>query len=381
MAQVNLGRVQGGGFFYSSATSGTSIVKSTLSPSGLVPLVGDSVVFPNGDVRKVTSVSGDTVTCGSVLTSFKGPQGATGAAGANGTSSSIVKTGAEWESQDPVLGSGVFGYDSTNDILKVGDGSSAWSERYPLTMSLPAPPSFEAATWAEIAQICADGRAAEVFAVGDEKDIELSTGEVITLVILDFDHDDLADGSGKAPMTIGMKHLLATTYQMNSSNTNSGGWNGSKMRTSTMATLFGQLPADCQAVIKQVNKKASAGSQSTSITTSVDKLFLLAMSEVFAGVSISGSDSTWISDDATTYNKEGTQYKYYENLIGNNGGGTDTNAALIKGLSNGSGSASGWWLRSPYVSHSGNFCYISSSGGVSHLIAYNSYGVAFGFCI
>ena len=129
MAQVNLGRVQGGGFFYSSATSGTSIVKSTLSPSGLVPLVGDSVVFPNGDVRKVTSVSGDTVTCGSVLTSFKGPQGATGAAGANGTSSSIVKTGAEWESQDPVLGSGVFGYDSTNDILKVGDGSSAWSER------------------------------------------------------------------------------------------------------------------------------------------------------------------------------------------------------------------------------------------------------------
>ena len=80
MVQVNLGRVQGGGFFYSSATSGTSITKSTLSPSGLVPLVGDSVVFPNGDVRKVTSVSGDTVTCGGTVTSFKGPQGDTGEA-------------------------------------------------------------------------------------------------------------------------------------------------------------------------------------------------------------------------------------------------------------------------------------------------------------
>ena len=75
MAEINLGRVQGGGFFYSSAASSTSIAKSTLSPSGISPLVGDAVVFSNGDVRKVTAVSGDTITCGEALANFKGPKG------------------------------------------------------------------------------------------------------------------------------------------------------------------------------------------------------------------------------------------------------------------------------------------------------------------
>ena len=75
MSEVNLGRVQGGGIFYSTASSGTSIVKSTLTPTGLVPLVGDCVVFPNGDLRKITAVSGTNVTCGSVAANFKGDKG------------------------------------------------------------------------------------------------------------------------------------------------------------------------------------------------------------------------------------------------------------------------------------------------------------------
>lgn len=120
MSEVNLGRVQGGGIFYSTASSGTSIAKSTLTPTGLVPLVGDCVVFPNGDLRKITAVSGTNVTCGNVAANFKGDKGDTG------TTSSIVKTAAEWESQNPVLGAGVFGYDSTNKIIKAGDGTTAW---------------------------------------------------------------------------------------------------------------------------------------------------------------------------------------------------------------------------------------------------------------
>ena len=353
MSEVNLGRVQGGGIFYSTASSGTSIAKSTLTPTGLAPLVGDCVVFPNGDLRKITAVSGTNVTCGSVSANFKGDKGDTG------TTSSIVKTAAEWESQNPVLGAGVFGYDSTNKIIKAGDGTTAW-KTLPILLSTDF--SFEKASWSDIAALSESGSADKYFSVGDEKTISLTTGEQVTLVILGFDHDNLT-GGGKAGMSIGMKNLLATKYRMNATATNEGGWDESEMRTSTMATLLSQLPSDLQGVIKQVNKKATAGGASTSITTSADKLWLL------AEVEVDGTTSAGYAD-------EGEQYEYWKTVKD----GTVA-ADRIKYLSNGSGSAYDWWLRSPAVSSSDAFRSISSAGAVSGNFANGTRGVSFGFCV
>lgn len=353
MSEVNLGRVQGGGIFYSTASSGTSIAKSTLTPTGLAPLVGDCVVFPNGDLRKITAVSGTNVTCGSVSANFKGDKGDTG------TTSSIVKTAAEWESQNPVLGAGVFGYDSTNKIIKAGDGTTAW-KTLPILLSTDF--SFEKASWSDIAALSESGSADKYFSVGDEKTISLTTGEQVTLVILGFDHDDLT-GGGKAGMTIGMKNLLATIYRMNATATNEGGWDESEMRTSTMATLLSQLPSDLQGVIKQVNKKATAGGASTSITTSADKLWLL------AEVEVDGTTSAGYAD-------EGEQYEYWKTVKD----GTVA-ADRIKYLSNGSGSADYWWLRSPNVSNSTYFRSFFSTGTVSYYYANDTRGVSFGFCV
>lgn len=353
MSEVNLGRVQGGGIFYSTASSGTSIAKSTLTPTGLVPLVGDCVVFPNGDLRKITAVSGTNVTCGSVSANFKGDKGDTG------TTSSIVKTAAEWESQNPVLGAGVFGFDSTNKIIKAGDGVTPWKT---LPTLLSTDFSFGKASWSDIAALSESGSADKYFSVGDEKTISLTTGEQVTLVILGFDHDNLT-GGGKAGMSIGMKNLLATKYRMNATATNEGGWDESEMRTSTMATLLSQFPSDLQSVIKQVNKKATAGGVSTSITTSADKLWL------FAEVEIDGTTSAGYAD-------EGEQYEYWKTV--KDGTVADDRK---KYLSNGSGSANSWWLRSPIVSISNHFRYISSTGNVNYSGANNLYGVSFGFCV
>lgn len=353
MSEVNLGRVQGGGIFYSTASSATSITKSTLTPTGLAPLVGDSVVFPNGDLRKITAVSGDNITCGSVAANFKGDKGDTD------TTSSIVKTAAEWESQDPVLGVGKFGYDSTNKITKIGNGSTAWN-------ALPAFSTtrftFATAAWGDISRIAATGDAQKYFNVGDEKTVELSTGEEITLVILGFNHDDLT-GGGKAGITIGMKNLLATRYRMNSSSTNAGGWDQSEMRTTTMQTLLEQLPSDLQAVIKSVKKKATSGGGSTTIKTSSDKLFL------FSEVEIDGTTSLG-------YASEGEQYEYWKTVKdGKN------SVYRTKYLSNGDGPPNDWRLRSPSVGYSSHFRYIFSSGGISDNYAKYSYGVSFGFCV
>lgn len=223
--------------------------------------------------------------------------------------------------------------------------------------------SFADSTWSEIDEVCKAGLAPTMYAVGDEKDIELSTGEIITVLILGFNHDDLSDGSGKASMTIGMKNLLATTYRMNATSTNEGGWDESEMRTSTTATLLSRLPSDLQSVIKQVNKKATAGGASTSITTSADKLWL------FAEVEIVGATSAGHAD-------EGEQYEYWKTVKD----GTVA-ADRKKYLSNGSGSAYFWWLRSPYVNNSYFFRYIFSTGIVNFTYAYFTYGVSFGFCV
>lgn len=221
--------------------------------------------------------------------------------------------------------------------------------------------TLEECSWNEIAEVSQIGKAETAFKVGDEKTIALSTGEQVTLVILGFNHDDKASGGGKAGITFGMKNLLATKYPMNSSSNNTGGWDRSVMRTSTMKTLLGQLPADLQAAIKPVTKKTSAGLQDTTINSTTDSLFLLSEIEVFGSATYSVSG-------------EGTQYDYYKNIA-------NTDTARIKKLSNGSGSANGWWLRSPYESNSAGFCCVYAVGNVYNYYAGDSAGVAFGFCV
>lgn len=299
---------------------------------------------------------------------------------ANKTITATIKhrqaTAATWESKNPVLAAGEIGYDTTNKITKMGDGTTAWNGLPSFSTTHFA---FATAEWGDISRIAAEGGAQKYFNVGDEKTVELSTGEVITLVILGFNHDDLTSG-GKAGMTIGMKNLLATRYTMNSSSTNAGGWDDSAMRTSTMATLLSQLPADLRNVIKQVNKKATAGSQSTTITTSSDKLFLFALAELASKTGLENSTSTVIKDNAATYEQEGTQYEYFKNTVGDAGLREDC-PALVKKLSNGGGSAYSWWLRSPYLGGSISFWYVASTGVVVSSTAYSFCGVSFGFCV
>ena len=229
--------------------------------------------------------------------------------------------------------------------------------------AIPEPVAFATDSWATIASVAESGNAQQYYNVGDEKTIQLSTGEDVTLVILGFDHDDLSDGSGKAAMTVGMKELLATEYRMNATNTNAGSWNNCEMRTLRMPTLLAQLPSDLQDVIKQVNKKTTAGEESDSIIVSADKLWL------FARVEIEGTTEAG-------YAGEGQQYEYWKTVKD----GTVA-ADKIKKLSNGDGAAAIWWLRSPDTSGSMYFRAYGSLGGISGYYPSNAHGVCFNFCI
>ena len=123
------------------------------------------------------------------------------------------------------------------------------------------------------------------------------------------------------------------------------------MRTSVMATLLSGF--GFAAAVAPVNKLASAGSQSSTINTDSDSLFLLSEVEIFG---------------STTYSKsgEGTQYAWYN--AGN---------SKVKTVS---GSANLWWERSPCGDASTSFCYVDSDGSAYRHNASNSHGVAVGFC-
>ena len=171
--------------------------------------------------------------------------------------------------------------------------------------------------------------------------------------IIGKEHDDYADGSGKAPLTPQLHDCYGETKNMNSSNTNSGGWTSCAMRSTHLPAILALMPTEVQNGIREVNKLTSAGSQSATINTTADKLFLLSEIEIFGSVSYSKSG-------------EGTQYDYYK--AGN---------SKVKKYN---GSVYNWWERSPYGSNSTHFCFVTGNGSAIYYPAGIAYGVAFGFC-
>lgn len=204
--------------------------------------------------------------------------------------------------------------------------------------------------WSEIIAACQSGNVPASWVVGNYKNMTIN-GKAYRIDIIGKNHDTYASG-GTAPLTFQMHDCYTETKQMNSSNTNSGGWNSCAMRSTHLPAILNLMPAEVKAAIREVQKKTSAGSQSSSIQTTNDKLFLLSEIEIFG---------------STTYSfaGEGKQYDYYK--AGN---------SKVKNLN---GSAYYWWERSPRSSDSTSFCDVFSDGDAAANASY-SYGVAFGFC-
>lgn len=206
--------------------------------------------------------------------------------------------------------------------------------------------------WADI-DICGRlGMAQQFFKVGDSKTVNIG-GTNYEVQIIGFNHDDKVSG-GKAAYSFQLVDCLNQTQQMNTSNTNTGSWNGSAMR-GRMSTYKSQLPAALRNVIKTVKKKSGTGGGSSSGTQQTnDDLLLLSEIEIFG---------------TTTYSVagEGTQYEWYK--AGN---------TKVKKVN---GSASYWWERSPYSGYTDDFCYVNSYGNANSTSASNSGGVSFGFCV
>lgn len=209
--------------------------------------------------------------------------------------------------------------------------------------------------WEQIVELANSGEdPRNYFGVGDEKDLVLTTGEVVPVVIGDFYHNTITGTNIKAPIAFTFKNCLNTTYAMNDSATNVGGWDGSNMRKTHMVNIFNTFPAELRAdgAVKYVAVVATAGKKSTSLVTSSDRLRLHSITEL-------GLTYSWSK-------KEGTKYAYYAS--GNR----------VKTVN---GAAAYYWARSPDIGGSNGFCFIDSTGTAYRFDANVVGGVACGFDI
>ena len=218
----------------------------------------------------------------------------------------------------------------------------------------------------------------------------LALSNVTTYVfIIGFNHNSSVEGTNRIHFQLGKTALSGGTdvalcdskynsqvsatgyFSMNSSATNSGGWNSSQMRTkicgtslsSYSGTIIAVIPAALRAVLKSVTKytdNTGNSSAASAVTATTDYFFLLSEYEVFGSITYGN----------TNEKSKQAQYSYYS--AGN---------SKVKYNHSATSTAVRWWLRSPYASSSTSFVIVYTAGTVNLSYAYYSLGFAPGFCV
>ncbi|MDY4770277.1 MAG: DUF6273 domain-containing protein [Lachnospiraceae bacterium] len=279
----------------------------------------------------------------------------------------------------PYSTDGVYNYDAGNRLL--GE---------PESLKIV---TFADGTDAEIEKMIKAHYAGEInigdyWAVGDKRTIhhnamdatgvsESHKSNDYAYVIIGIEHDDLVtaiNGKTKAAITIQTERMLyldtTTEYNssydtshecgyMNSSDTNSGGWEGCERRTWCNNVYKECLPTYIRDMMKQVKKLTSVGRHSDIIKTSNDYAFLPSEIEIFGSASYS-------------YAGEGKQYQYFKNATAN---------IYKKPYYNSSYASGFWWERSPRIGNSSDFGFVNAGGGASYTNAADICGIAPCICI
>lgn len=249
-------------------------------------------------------------------------------------------------------------------------------------------------SWATIRAVSDAGKGSNYWSVGDAKGITIN-GKVgattisnlaISVFILGFNHNASREGNNRIHFQIGKingtlvglvdgnyGNSTSTTgaFTMNTSYTNSGGWNNSHMRKTVLGsnstsatspaanTLLAALPADLRAVMKPATKysdNTGGGSDTASYVTSTTDLLPLLSEFEYHGVR-SHANSAEKNYQA--------QYDYYK--AGN---------SKVHYRHNATGTAAIVWCRSVCSGNYSGFCRVSTDGGAGISYASGSWALA-----
>lgn len=133
---------------------------------------------------------------------------------------------------------------------------------------------------------------------GTKFSTKLTNGKTLEYRIVGINHDDLADGSGKAGLTFETTNTALGNQRMNATATNAGGWEKSELRGRlNTGDLWALLPSELQSKVKSVTKMTDnqGGGKAGTPSATTDKVFLLSTTEVYGDLDF-----------------DGVQYEYYK---------------------------------------------------------------------
>ena len=297
---------------------GQSIIEYVL----IIAVIGLVIVFAGpgvaGAIRNQFNLVGNTLNNGTT----GGVEGGASGGGSTGADSAIVQTAVAKDAKDWTLEEQEA---VAKDIAKNGTSSIAYA------------------------------KAKAAMDAGTKFSVKLTNGETLEYRIVGINHDDLADGLGKAGLTFEATNTALSAQRMNAASANAGGWEKSELRGRlNTGDLWSLLPSELQSKVKSVTKMTDnqGGGKAGTPSATTDKVFLLSTTEVYGDLQ-----------------SDGFQYEYYKSK------------GVTKSNYSGASSSSLHWTRSVRPYNSTDFRSVHSNGDYGYNNATYTYCVfpAFSF--
>lgn len=281
---------------------------------------------------------------------------------------------------------GTYTVSATKDGTTTSDVKTATVPQE-ITLSLVVA-ELNANIWETIKAVSDAGQGANYWSVGDTKDVTLSgiwqslnvSNVTVKAFIIGFDHNSAVEGEHRIHFLMGkigtamvafcdayyFDRTAGAYFTMNTTDTNSGGWEASRMRKTVLGnsntpdnplqdSLMAVLPEDLLAVMKPVTK----WTHNNAVTATTDYAFLMAEVEIL-GARTYANSAEQSKQAQYDYFKAGNPKVFYKHSA--------TTTVVYA------------WLRSPYEDRNSSFCAVGTSGNAASSSASFSLGVAPCFC-
>ncbi len=255
-------------------------------------------------------------------------------------------------------------------FTKTGGNGTEYTSTSTITddaLVYPKLTKFELDSWTTIATNVRNGNTGD-YNVGDTKEVNLGTTYgTHTLRIANTTTPSECSTSGFSQTACGFVLEFAdiiTTYEMNDTDTNVGGWPASSMYDFVNYDIYNSLPSDLKSTIIDTTVVSSHGSTNGENFTSIDKLYLLSLKEVY---------SDWSTNSYSSYDSAKDLTRTLDYYINKNVTSSDDSETIKKYKT----TDSWWWLREAHSNYDHSFfivptddysyfsTYANTSGGVS----------------